>query len=185
MNEVNTVTISGLLHHLSQKKGNSYFPFSIKHENLWTDGTIRRDFLTARAFNDELQEKLKSLPENSPIKVKGVLRSSKGSGELYLDVCEVENLSEEFTLENQVKLSGYVHVIKAQAEGETGTGKYVRFAVRQETSEGKDFIVVRIYDEKLRELFAGKNADDPVEIEGTLRSSKGSGVNYVRCTKLI
>lgn len=185
MNDTNTVTLSGLLHHLSQKKGNSYFPFSIKHENLWTDGTTRRDFLTARAFNNEVQEKLRGLPENAPIKVKGVLRSSKGSGELYLDVCEVENLGEEFTLENQVKLSGYVHIIKAQAEGETGTGKYVRFAVRQESPEGKDFLVVRVYDDELREIFTRKNSDDPVEVEGTLRSSKGSGVNYVRCTKLL
>ena len=184
MNDTNETVISGLLHHLSQKKGNNYFPFSIKHENLWSDGTTRKDFLSARAFDNDIQDKLRTLPENAPIRVKGVLRSSKGSGELFLDVQEVENLGEEFELVNQVKLSGYVHVIKAQAEGETGTGKYVRFAVRQETSKGKDFLVVRVYDEGLREIFAGKNADEPVEVEGTLRSSRGSGVNYVRCTKL-
>ncbi|MBQ7069072.1 MAG: OB-fold nucleic acid binding domain-containing protein [Synergistaceae bacterium] len=184
MNYENSVKISGLLHHLSRKKDEKYFAFSIRHENLWTDGTTRKDFLSARAFNQEICEKLKPLDENTPIKVEGVLKSSKGSGELYLAVEKVEILPEIKELENCVKLSGYVHLVKAQAEGETGTGKYVRFAVRQEISGQKDFIVVRIYDEKLRETLASKKADDPVEVEGTLRSSRGSGVNYVRCTKI-
>ena len=131
MNYINTVTLSGQLHHLSRRKDHKYFPFSIRHENLWTDGTTRKDFLNARAFAPELQEKLKALDENTPIKITGALRSSKGSGELYLAVLDVEVLPEIKTLENCVKLSGLFHVIKAQAEGETGLGKYVRFAVRQ------------------------------------------------------
>lgn len=189
MNYINTVEVSGLLHHISRKKDHKYFPFSIRHENLWTDGTTRKDFLNARAFPENVQEKIAALPENAPILVKGVLRSSKGSGELYFAALEVEELSELGTLKNSVSLSGYVHLVKAQAEGETGTGKYTRFAVRQENSEQdghtrKDFLVVRVYDEELRKILAEKNADDPVKIEGTLRSSRGSGVNYVRCSKL-
>lgn len=189
MNYENIVTLSGLLHHLSRKKDNNYFPFSIRHENLWSDGTIRRDFLNARAFSPELQDKLKALDENSPLRVNGELRSSKGSGELYLAVINVEALPEIWTLENSVKLAGFVHVIKAQAEGETGTGKYVRFAVRQEKLDfdghaRRDFIVVRVYDEAMREILAAKNDNDPVKVEGTLRSSRGSGVNYVRCVKI-
>ena len=93
MNHVNTVTISGLIHHLSRKK-QSYFPFSIRHENLWTDGTLRKDFLNARTFRDDLKETLSALDENTPILVKGVLRSSKGSGELFLDVNEAQVLNE-------------------------------------------------------------------------------------------
>ncbi|MBQ7593495.1 MAG: hypothetical protein IJU48_03965 [Synergistaceae bacterium] len=189
MNYLNTVTLSGLLHHLSRKKEHAYFPFSIRHENLWTDGTTRKDFLNARAFSKELQEKLKALDENTPIKVTGALRSSRGSGELYLAVLDVEVLQELGTLENSVKLSGEVHTIKAKAEGETGTGKYVRFAVRQEVQDfngnsRRDFIVVRVYDEALQEILSGKNDNDPVQVEGTLRSSRGSGVNYVRCTQI-
>ncbi|MBQ6775433.1 MAG: OB-fold nucleic acid binding domain-containing protein [Synergistaceae bacterium] len=184
MNYENSVILSGLVHHLSRKKTDKHFAFSIRHENLF-DGATRRDFLNARAFPEDVQEKLKALEENTPIRVKGSLRTSTGSGELFLAVSEVEVLP-TLELENSVKLSGFVHLVKAQAEGETGLGKYVRFAVRQETQEEhghsrRDFIVVRVYDKALREVLAGKNSDDPVEVEGTLRSSRGSGVNYVMC----
>ena len=187
LNFSNSVTISGLIHHLSKKK-ESYFPFSIRHENLWKDGTTRKDFLSARAFSKDLQEKLSSLEENTPVKIKGVLRSSKGSGEMFIDVTEAETLSELGQPVNIVTLSGAVHVIKAKNEGENATGKYTRFAVRQEDSEnGRDFIVVRVYDDDegvMRGILAGKNDNDPVNVEGTLRSSRGSGVNYVRCGKI-
>ena len=46
----NSVTVSGLLHFIKGDKKEKYFPFSIRHENLWTDGTVRKDFLTVRAF---------------------------------------------------------------------------------------------------------------------------------------
>ncbi len=190
MNQENSVTVSGLLHFTSRGKSHKYFPFSIRHENLWTDGTTRKDFLTVRAFPAELQEKLKGLEENAPIEVTGVLRSSRGSGELYLAALGIEaNDAVLKDLKNHVKLSGNVHFVKAQAEGETGTGKYVRFAVRQDNSEldgspRRDFIVVRVYDEALREVLAKKQDGDPVTVEGTLRSSRGSGVNYVRCVKI-
>lgn len=190
MNHDNKVIITGLLHHLSRKKESRYFPFSIRHENLWTDGTTRKDFLNTRAFPAEVQEKLKTLGENTPIRVKGVLRSSKGSGELYLAAIELEVLEIlPETPENSVIISGSVHMIKAQAEGETGTGKYIRFAVRQENQDQdghsrRDFLVVRVYDAGLRELLLGKTDGAPVTVEGTLRSSKGSGVNYIRCSKI-
>jgi len=187
LNFSNTVTISGLIHHLSKKK-ESYFPFSIRHENLWKDGTTRKDFLSARAFSKDLQDKLSSLGENTPVKIKGVLRSSKGSGEMFIDVTEAETLSELGQPVNTVTLSGAVHVIKAKNEGENATGKYTRFAVKQEDSEnGRDFIVVRVYDDDegvMRGILAGKSDNDPVNVEGTLRSSRGSGVNYVRCGKI-
>ncbi|MBQ7262205.1 MAG: DNA-binding protein [Synergistaceae bacterium] len=91
--------------------------------------------------------------------------------------------------ENRVRLSGVVHFIKAQAEGETGTGKYVRFAVRQDNQEldespRRDFLEVRVYDLELREALGSKKDGDPVVVEGTLRSSRGSGVNYVRCSAI-
>ncbi|MDR3231829.1 MAG: DNA-binding protein [Synergistaceae bacterium] len=91
--------------------------------------------------------------------------------------------------ENSVRISGRVHLLKGQAEGETGTGKYVQFAVRQENAEAdgatrRDFLVVRVYDEALRERLLAKREDDDVTVEGSLRSSRGSGVNYVRCASI-
>jgi hypothetical protein len=90
--------------------------------------------------------------------------------------------------ENSVKIAGKVHFLKGQAEGETGTGKYVQFAVRQDSEwEGgtrKDFLIVRVYDESLRAQLAGKQEGDDIAVEGTLRSSRGSGVNYVRCRSI-
>ena len=185
MNCINSVTISGLIHHLSKKKNSSYFPFSIRHENLWTDGSTRKDFLNARAFRDDLKEFLAGLDENTPVIINGILRSSKGSGELFLDVTEAKTLPELGKLVNNVELSGAVHVIKAQNEGVTGIGKYTRFAVKQDDPvNGKDFIVVRVYDEDMKKMLAGKTDDDPVSVHGSLRSSRGSGVNYVMCGNL-
>ena len=190
MNHVNAVTITGLVHHLARKKNNEYFPFSIRHENIWTDGSTRKDFLNARAFPADVQEKLAAMAENTPVRVKGVLRSSKGSGELYMAVLEAEELPElPAQPENSVELSGNVHFVKAQAEGENGTGKYMRFAVRQENEDSTghtqlDFLVVRVYGEEQRKILQSLNDKDPVRVEGTLRSSKGSGVNYVRSTKI-
>lgn len=193
MNYENSVTLSGRLHHLSRKKDEKHFAFSIRHESRWIDDTMRKDFLNARAFPAELQEKLKSLEEGTPIRVHGALRTSTGSGELYLSVSDVEVLSEGFNIENEVRLSGYVHLVKAQPVGETGLGQYKRFAVRQEYDDGhghmrRDFIVVRVYEEvansydsNINSIAAAKNTDDPVEVLGTLRSSRGSGVNYVMC----
>ena len=91
--------------------------------------------------------------------------------------------------ENSVRISGKVHFMKGDAEGETGTGKYVQFAVRQD-SDGpdgvprRDFLVVRVYDEELRSVLRTKQDGDEVVVEGTLRSSRGSGINYVRCASL-
>ncbi len=187
----NFVKISGLVHFLSNSKNNhKYFPFALRHENIYNN-MLRKDFLNVRVFPEDLQEKIKSLNENDFVELTGVLRSSRGSGELYLAALEINKLDkpENFQLENQVELSGFVHVIKAQSEGETGTGKYTRFAVRQENHEldgqpRKDFLVVRVYDEKLREKLATKSDSEPVSVTGTLRSSRGSGVNYVRCVSL-
>lgn len=91
----NSVTVSGLLHFIKgDKKDRKYFPFSIRHENPWTDGTLRKDFLTVRAFVPEVQEKLKALAEGTPIKVEGVLRASRGSGDMYLSAERMEVLSQ-------------------------------------------------------------------------------------------
>ena len=89
----NSVTVSGLLHHIkSKKKSDKYFLFSIKQETPWDDGTIRRDFLVSRAFIPHVQEQIKALHEGTPLKVLGSLQSSLGSGEIYIYAREVEVL---------------------------------------------------------------------------------------------
>ena len=89
----NAVTVSGILHHIkSEKKSDKYFLFSIKQENPWSDGTIRKDFLVSRAFIPNIQEQIKALPEGTSLKVSGSLQTSLGSGEMYIYACEVEML---------------------------------------------------------------------------------------------
>ena len=90
--------------------------------------------------------------------------------------------------ENSVVLSGKMHFLKGQSEGETGTGKYLQFAVRHdsewESGTRRDFLTVRVYDEALRDIVRAKKDGDDVTVEGALRSSRGSGVNYVRCKSI-
>ena len=87
----NSVTVSGLLHLIRvDKKNERYFPFAIRQESPWPDGSTRKDFLTARAFPPEIQEKIQGLTEGTPIKVSGTLRSSRGSGELYIYVQDLQ-----------------------------------------------------------------------------------------------
>jgi len=91
----NIVTVSGQLHHIrSEKKNDKYFSFSIKQETLQNDGVLRKDFLVSRAFLPEIQEQVTALPEGTPLRVSGVLQSSLGSGEMYINVREVELLSQ-------------------------------------------------------------------------------------------
>ncbi len=89
----NAVTVSGLLHHIrTDKKSDKYFPFSIRQETPWSDGTVRKDFLISRAFNPDIQDEVKALPEGTPLRVRGVLQTSLGSGEMYIYVKEVQKV---------------------------------------------------------------------------------------------
>ena len=93
MNVDNVVTVSGLLHHIrTDKKSDKYFPFSIRQETPWFDGTIRKDFLVSRAFHPDIQDEVKALPEGTPLRVHGVLQTSLGSGEMYIYVKEVHKV---------------------------------------------------------------------------------------------
>jgi hypothetical protein len=90
--------------------------------------------------------------------------------------------------ENSVKISGQVHFLKGQAEGESGVGKYVQFAIRQDnewqSGTRRDFLLVRVYDDELRARLSAKREGENIIVEGTLRSSRGSGINYVRCASI-
>ena len=89
----NEVTVSGLLHHIkSEKKSDKYFLFSIRQETQQSDGTLRKDFLASRVFVPEIQEQVRPLAEGTPLKVRGVLQSSLGSGDMYINIREVQTL---------------------------------------------------------------------------------------------
>ena len=47
-----------------------------------------------RAFVPEVQKQLKELDEGAAIKVEGVLRASRGSGDMYLSAERLEVLSQ-------------------------------------------------------------------------------------------
>ncbi|MDR2528349.1 MAG: DNA-binding protein [Synergistaceae bacterium] len=89
----NEVMVSGLLHHIrSEKKSDKYFLFSVKQETPWHDGSVRKDFLVSRAFIPTVREQVKALAEGTPLRVRGSLQSSLGSGEMYLCAKNVELL---------------------------------------------------------------------------------------------
>jgi hypothetical protein len=86
----NSVTVSGLLHHVRNgKKNDQYFLFSVKQESPWIDGTVRKDFLLSRAFLPDVRKRVESLPEGTPLEVIGSLQSSLGSGDLYIYAREI------------------------------------------------------------------------------------------------
>ncbi|HCL78891.1 MAG TPA: DNA-binding protein [Synergistaceae bacterium] len=96
MQTENTVTVSGTLH-LIQSDGSEaarkkYLPLSVRQETPGTDGSVRKDFLLARIYDPQVQVLLKELREGVRIRVRGDVRSSLGSGEMYINVLNLETL---------------------------------------------------------------------------------------------
>ena len=94
----NAVTVSGTLHHShagasAGKPMKKYIPFSVRQETPALDGSVRKDFLLARIYDPEIQESLKSLQEGVTVRVHGDVRSSLGSGEMYINVRALEALA--------------------------------------------------------------------------------------------
>lgn len=96
---VNDVYLSGVLHFI---KGDScgenrlgrYSEFSLKREYRDMDGSNRTDFLRMRVFDPEIIQWLDNQKENTPIWVAGELRSSLGSGRIYVMVKKVQILNQ-------------------------------------------------------------------------------------------
>ena len=85
--------------------------------------------------------------------------------------------------ENQVHISGTLHKVR-EDEGRTRFGAYRAFTVRQDTSEEdgtvrKDFLLVRAYEQQIKDLIVGANEGDPIVVDGEMRSSSGSGEMYI------
>jgi hypothetical protein len=94
----NTVTVSGALHlihgqMIRESKSGRYVHFSVRQETPANDGGTRRDFLLVRAFDPEIQAWVQEQAEGTTVRVIGAVRSSLGSGEMYIQAVRVEALS--------------------------------------------------------------------------------------------
>ncbi|QTX33605.1 DNA-binding protein [Aminithiophilus ramosus] len=95
----NSARVSGSLHHVRgeavrDSRMGEYTSFSVRQERSLEGGTIRRDFIMARVFDGALQEKVRSLLEGTTVRVEGEIRSSLGSGEIYLLAQRIEEVTE-------------------------------------------------------------------------------------------
>jgi hypothetical protein len=87
-------------------------------------------------------------------------------------------------VKNYVQVSGNLHLIKGHMEDENQVGKYVHFAVKQDTScsDGMtrhDFLLMRAYDPEIGEWVKQQQEGLPVIVEGEVKSSLGSGEMYI------
>ncbi len=95
----NTVRVTGSIHlpkgdRAAKSKGGVYLHFSLRHSSLGFDGIERPSFLPVRVFDPVLQEWLRDRGEDSPVRVAGKLRSSTGSGEMFILAESLEDLTE-------------------------------------------------------------------------------------------
>lgn len=93
----NTVTLCGMVH-LPQgdmEDGNQlgrYLRFSVKLTVKGYDGIDRTNFLPVRVFDPALQSWLRTKKEGDGIRLKGSVRSSLGSGEMYVHAESMEDM---------------------------------------------------------------------------------------------
>lgn len=96
---VNDVYLSGMIHFLQgsgqgESRLGQYTEFSLKREFKDTDGCDRIDYLSMRVFDPELRQWIEKQEEGTPIWVAGELRSSLGSGRIYVLVSRVQKLNQ-------------------------------------------------------------------------------------------
>lgn len=88
-NMQNEVQVTGQVHliHGEMEKCNrlgDYLRFSIRQDRANEDGSTRHDFLMIRAYDPRIQETVRTLQEKQWVRVNGEIRSSLGSGEMYI-----------------------------------------------------------------------------------------------------
>ena len=89
----NDVTVSGILHHIKkEKQSEKYCLFAVKQEVEKEDGSVRKDYLVTRVFDPEIAQMARSLDGGTLIRVKGELRVSRGSGEMYVFAHNIEKM---------------------------------------------------------------------------------------------
>ncbi len=96
LNFENSVTVTGSIHlpkgDMAGKNRNGvYLRFSLKVPSIGYDGVERTSFLPVRVFDAALQGWLRGKGEGTPVRMRGRLQSSSGSGEMYI---LAENLEE-------------------------------------------------------------------------------------------
>ena len=96
---VNDVYLSGVLHFLKgesygESRLGKYFEFSLKRQYKDVDGCERTDYLPIRAFDPKIKDWVSSQEEGTPIWVAGELRSSLGSGSVFVLATKIQLLSE-------------------------------------------------------------------------------------------
>ncbi len=77
---------------VAENRLGKYVSFAVRQETPWSDGSTRRDFLLMRAYHPELREWVLSREEGTPLRVEGDVRSSLGSGEMYVHVRKIEEI---------------------------------------------------------------------------------------------
>lgn len=85
----NSVKVTGEIHlpkgDMAGKNRNGiYLRFSLKYPSMGYDGIERTSFLPVRVFDPALQECLRGKGEGTLVHLSGTLRSSSGSGEMYI-----------------------------------------------------------------------------------------------------
>jgi hypothetical protein len=75
-------------------KKNSFFSIPTFSEGCdFTLPFIRHDFLLMRAFDSDIKEWLRDKEEGTPVRIEGKIRSSAGSGEMYVQVEKIEKIT--------------------------------------------------------------------------------------------
>ncbi len=85
---------------------------------------------------------------------------------------------------NKVELVGVLHFVKGKQHDENRGGRYYRFSLRQDSVDVQgnprcDYIVVRAFDQELKDWVQQQEEGSLVRLVGEIRSSVGSGTMYV------
>ena len=96
---VNDVYLSAVVHFLKgesygESRLGKYFEFSLKRQYSDTDGCDRVDYLRMRVFDPAIQEWIVKQEEGAPVWIAGELRSSLGSGRIYVMVSKIQALNQ-------------------------------------------------------------------------------------------
>jgi hypothetical protein len=86
---VNSVELVGVLHFVKGKqhdenRGGRYYRFSLRQDSVDIRGNARCDYIIVRAFDEELKSWIQEQQEGALIRLTGEIRSSVGSGAMYV-----------------------------------------------------------------------------------------------------
>lgn len=76
---------------VGRNRHGAYLKFAVKQMALGYDGVERPSFLPVRVFGQELQEYFRAKSHGESVRVSGTLRSSAGSGEMFILAESIED----------------------------------------------------------------------------------------------